>query len=151
MPLLRTLVALGSLFLILVACTPAKPVPSEGRESNGNNQLVTFTRDRTGSDPSELGMQVVSGSRSISWSILGASGCGAVDYPWFLSVGPRPSNDEDISGIRDSDDGYEELLDSGDVEQGTTIVWVDVSPAGEVTAGWGKPAWAMEDVPANCG
>lgn len=96
-------------------------------------------------------MQVVDASTSRTWSVLGASGCNSVDYPWSLSVGPRPADDEGSSSVLDSEDGYEALLDSGDVAEGSTIVWIDVSPAGAVTAGWGEPDWALEDVPANCG
>jgi hypothetical protein len=139
-----------SLVLIVAACTSATVVPPEGREPDGANQLVTYTRDRTGENPSSLGAQVVDGPGSAGWSVLGANGCQAVEYPWSLSVGPRAAREE-VPLVLDSDDGYQTVLDSGDVDTGTTIVWIDVSLEGDVTAGWGKPEWAEEDAPANCG
>ena len=136
--------------LIVAACSSATVVPPEGRDADGANQLVTYTRDRTGENPSSLGAQLVTQSRLAGWGVLGASGCQAVEYPWSLSVGPRAAKEEESSRVLDSDDGYQTVLDSGDVEGGTTIAWIDVSPEGEVTAGWGKPEWADEDVPGNC-
>jgi hypothetical protein len=113
------------------------PVPA-GWDPDGADQLVTYTRATD--EAIDIGLQV-SSAGDLSWQAgsIGA-GCVSVRYPWSMTVGPR---DGDRSR-------YVEAASSGDAQGGTMTLWVDSGPDG-VTMGWGRPAWATQEAPADCG
>ncbi len=113
------------------------PVPG-GWDPDGGDQLVTYTR--ASDDAIDIGLQV-SSAGGMSWQAGSTgSGCASVSNPWSMTAGSR---DGDRSR-------YVPVASSGDARGGTMTLWVDSGPDG-VTMGWGRPDWATEEAPANCG
>ena len=130
--------------VLLSACTSPAPVNDpgppgpEGWDPDGPDVLVTYTRALTDEEPVPVGIEVTSAG-AVGWSRVGSEGCGAIDYPWSLSIGPA-------EGDRS---GYREILTSGSALTGKMTVSIEVSDEG-VTVGWGRPDWAFGDMSAQC-
>jgi hypothetical protein len=101
--------------------------------------LVLYTRDRSGDLPRNA--TYVDSPGSHGGMAIGGIGCQAVGYPWRLSIGPANANPAT----------FEVILDSANASGGTATVWIDVSPVGNVTYGWGRPEWATTEAASNCG
>ena len=137
---MRGSVRLGLASAVLLTACGIVPMP--GWDPEGRNQLVTYSQNR--GEGGTLGVQVSTAAGGASWSRGGlGTGCQAITYPWSISVGP-PDGDRSR---------YQEVLNSGSITEGTTIVWMDIAPDGTMSVGWGEPpVWGADLDPADgCG